>query len=90
MTKDEEMALREYAAGRACTQSVIDALGPMSLWSKSAFDAEIRKAVEAEREACARVCEAEMEPYCGFDKESYAGCRALTSAAAAIRARRKA
>jgi hypothetical protein len=57
MTKDEEMALREYAAGRACTQSVIDALGPMSLWSKSAFDAEIRKAVEAEREACAKVCE---------------------------------
>lgn len=47
----------------------------------------VAKAVEAEREACARVCEAEMEPYCGFDKESYAGCRALTSAAAAIRAR---
>ena len=54
MTNEEEMALREYAAGRACAQSVIDALGPMSLWSKSSFDAEIRKAVEAEREACAK------------------------------------
>jgi hypothetical protein len=55
MTNEEEWALREYAAGRACTQSVIDALGPMSLWSKSSFDAEIRKAVEAEREACAKM-----------------------------------
>lgn len=53
MTHEEEMTLREYAAGRACTQAVIDALGPMSLWSKSGFDAEIRKAVMAERERCA-------------------------------------
>lgn len=51
MTHEEETMLREYAAGRACTQEVIAALGPMSLWSKAAFDAEIRKAVEAEREA---------------------------------------
>ncbi len=50
MTKDEEQMLREYAAGRATTQSVIDALGPMSLWSMSAFNAEIKKAVDAERE----------------------------------------
>jgi hypothetical protein len=57
MKQDEERMLREYAAGRACTQSVIDALGPMSLWSKAGFDAEIRKAVEAEREACAKLVE---------------------------------
>ncbi len=64
MNTDEEMALREYAAGRACTQSVIDALGPISLWSKSAFDAEIRKAVEAEREACAKWLEEKADaPY---------------------------
>jgi len=68
MTNEEEMALREYAAGRACTQSVIDALGPMSLWSKSSFDAEIRKAVEAEREACAKLCdefESDTDPDAG-------------------------
>lgn len=57
MTPIEEQMLREYAAGRACTQAVVDALGPMSLWSKAAFDAEIKKAVEAEREACAKDAE---------------------------------
>ena len=51
MTQDEERMLREYAAGRACTQSVIDVLGPMSLWSKVGFDREMRKAVKAERDA---------------------------------------
>ncbi len=52
MTHEEEMALREYAAGRACTQAVVDALGPMSLWSKSAFEAELAKARAEERKAC--------------------------------------
>jgi hypothetical protein len=80
MNTDEEMALREYAAGRACTQSVIDALGPMSLWSKSAFDAEIRKAVEAEREACAKVVEESSLP------DAYSEA-CLPEIAAAIRAR---
>jgi hypothetical protein len=32
----------------------------MSLWSKAGLEAEIRKAVEAEREACAKVCEEQM------------------------------
>jgi hypothetical protein len=57
MTQEEERILREYAAGRACSQSLIDALGPTSLWSKSGFDAEIRRAVEAEREECAKICD---------------------------------
>lgn len=63
MTHEEEMALREYAAGRACTQAVVDALGPMSLWSMSAFNEEIRKAVEAEREACAKLCDDRVAAY---------------------------
>ena len=53
MTKEEEMALRELAAKPHYISKVSDVLGPLSLWSKDAFEAEIRKAVEAEREACA-------------------------------------
>ena len=56
MTHEEEMALRELAAGRCTIQKVIDQLGPMSLWSNSSVKAEIQRAVEAEREACAKVC----------------------------------
>ncbi len=52
MNREEEMMLREYAAGRACTQAVVDVLGPMSLWSKSAFEAELAKARAEERKAC--------------------------------------
>lgn len=51
------------------------------------FRSRLDQERNAEREACAKVCEKEMEVYCGFDKESYAGGRALTSAADAIRAR---
>lgn len=54
MNREEEMALRELAAGRCAIQSVIDALGPMSLWSKDGLEKEILKAVIAEREACAK------------------------------------
>jgi hypothetical protein len=50
MTKDEETALRELAAGRCTIQKVVDAIGPLSLWSKDGLDREIRMAVEAERE----------------------------------------
>jgi len=56
MTKEEEMKLRELAAGRCTLPSVTEALGPLSLWSKDGLDREIRKAVEAEREACAMLC----------------------------------
>lgn len=48
MTHEEEMALRELAAGRCVIPKVTEVLGPMSLWSKSGFEAEIRKAVMAE------------------------------------------
>jgi len=57
MTKEEELALRELAAGRCAIQSVIAQLGPMSLWSKDGLEREIQKAVLAEREACAKLCE---------------------------------
>jgi hypothetical protein len=55
MTKEEEMKLRELAAGRCTLPSVTEALGPLSLWSKDGLDREIRKAVEAERERLAKV-----------------------------------
>ena len=57
MTQDEEMKLRELAAGRCTLPSVTAALGPLSLWSKDGLNREIRKAVEAERESCAKLCE---------------------------------
>jgi len=57
MNREEEMALRELAAGRCAIQKVIDVLGPMSLWSKTELEKEISNAVSAEREECAKVCE---------------------------------
>ena len=59
MTKEEEILLRELAGGRCTIQKVTAAIGPMSLWSKAGLEAEIRKAVEAEREACAKIAEEE-------------------------------
>jgi molybdenum-dependent DNA-binding transcriptional regulator ModE len=61
MTQDEEILLRELAGGRCTIQKVTAAIGPMSLWSKAGLEAEIRKAVEAERDACAKVCEEQMQ-----------------------------
>ena len=63
MTKNEEVALRELAAGQCTIQKVVDALGPLSLWSKDGLDREIRKAVEVEREACAKICESWLGRY---------------------------
>ena len=57
MNREEEMALRELAAGRCAIQKVIDVLGPLSLWSKTELEKEILKAVAAEREACAAICD---------------------------------
>jgi len=60
MTYDEQKeleTLRAFSAGQLTISKVTAELGPMSLWSKSGFDAEIRKAVEAEREACALIVE---------------------------------
>ena len=56
MTKDEEMALRELAAGRCTIQKVIDQLGPMSLWSKDGLERELAKARAEERKACLQDC----------------------------------
>ncbi len=57
MTKEEEMLLRQLAAGQCTIQKVVDALGPLSLWSDKALKAEIHEAVKAEREACAKMVE---------------------------------
>jgi len=57
MTQDEEMWLRELAAERCVIPQVTARLGPMSLWSKDGLEAEIRRAVEAEREACAKLAD---------------------------------
>ena len=57
MNKEEEMCLRELAAERCVIPEVTARLGPMSLWSKDGLEAEIRRAVEAEREACAKICD---------------------------------
>ena len=57
MTEQEEMALRELAAKPHYLPQVSAALGPLSLWSKAGIEAKIRRAVEAEREECAKVVE---------------------------------
>ena len=56
MTGQEEMALRELAAKPHYLPQVAAALGPLSLWSRAGIEAEINRAVEAEREACIKVC----------------------------------
>lgn len=55
MTHEEEMALRELAAKPHYISSVQELLGPLSLWSAQGMQDHVRKAVEAEREACAKV-----------------------------------
>ena len=57
MTQEEEMWLRELAAEQCVIPQVTARLGPMSLWSKDGLEAEIRRAVEAEREACAKIAD---------------------------------
>jgi hypothetical protein len=61
MTQEEEMWLRELAAERCVISKVTARLGPMSLWSNDALKAEIRRAVEAEREACAKIVDDSYE-----------------------------
>ena len=83
MTQEEEMWLRELAAEQCVIPQVTARLGPMSLWSKDGLEAEIRRAVEAEREACAKIVESNADA-CRSDgvAQMY-----LYSNAAAIRAR---
>ena len=80
MTQDEEMWLRKLAAERCVIPQVTARLGPMSLWSKDGLEAEIRRAVEAEREACAKVCDDELKEWGIFDSD-------LGDVSKAIRAR---
>ena len=82
MTQDEEMWLRELAAERCVIPQVTARLGPISLWSKDGLEAEIRRAVEAEREACAKICDKEVEEW-KYDAD-------VVDCAIAIRARNKA
>ena len=58
MTHEEEMALRELAANPHHIAKVQDLLGPLSLWSSQGLQDHVRKAVEAEREACAKILDA--------------------------------
>lgn len=55
MTHEEEMALRELAANPHYIAKVQDLLGPLSLWSSQGLQDHVRKAMEAEREACADI-----------------------------------
>ena len=73
MVDKEEMLLRELAGGRCVIPKVTAELGPMSLWSKAGLEAEIRKAVEAEREACAKVCDAFQARDVGMQPAECAG-----------------
>lgn len=75
MSREEEMVLRELAAGRFVSAKMVETLGTMSIWSKNSIAREIGKAVAAEREACARIVD-DAQPF---------GIIATT--AAAIRAR---
>lgn len=61
MTHEEEMALRELAANPHYIAKVQDLLGPLSLWSSQGLQDHVRKAVEAEREACAKLVEPDEE-----------------------------
>ena len=60
MTHEEEMALRELAANPHYIAKVTDILGPLSLWSSQGLQDHVRKAVQAEREACAKILDANV------------------------------
>lgn len=54
MTEDDKkelLLLRELAANSCSINKVISELGPLSLWSKDAFERELSKARSEEREA---------------------------------------
>ena len=45
--RKELEAMREIAANRCVIPKVIDELGPLSLWSKSEFEAEVQRRIDA-------------------------------------------
>ena len=66
--------------------------GRFNLWTKSDVDAEIRKAVETEREACAKLCEARAKDFLALytryqDEQDNGAEIAATQCARYIRAR---
>lgn len=73
MTGQEEMALRELAAKPHYLPQVAAALGPLSLWSKAGIEAEISRAVEAEREAIAQMFEG-APALVQFAQNDHGGC----------------
>ena len=73
MTEQEEIALRELAAKPHYLPQVAAALGPLSLWSKAGMEAEISRAVEAEREAIAQMFE-DAPALVQFAQNDQGGC----------------
>lgn len=55
MTRKEEMALRELAAGRCTPEDLMGFVGPTLLFTRDGFEREIKKAVRAEREKCLKL-----------------------------------
>ena len=45
--ENELAAMREIAANGLAIQKVRDALGPLSLWTKSGFEAEVKRRISA-------------------------------------------
>ena len=90
MVDKEEMLLRELAGGRCVIPKVTAELGPMSLWSKDGLEAEIRRAVQAEREACAKVCEELPAPDIYNDTDQSMWDVTCVDCSTAIRARAQA
>ena len=45
--RKELEAMREIAANRCVIPKVIDELGPLSLWSRSEFEAEVQRRIDA-------------------------------------------
>lgn len=56
-------------------------------WYPEALERFAELVAAAEREACAKVCEKQMEPFSGFDAYCNGGVNGLEKTAAAIRAR---
>jgi len=74
MTKDEICGLLRQIHDVLAMQSETNQVKPVA-W----MDADIRKAVEAEREACAEICEKHADVYAGLEqnptaKSAWAAC----------------
>jgi len=63
MTKDEICGLLRQIHDVLVMQSETNQVKPVAL-----IDAEIRKAVEAEREACAEICKKHADVYAGLEQ----------------------